>query len=552
MAVKTYLLSSLSKVFTNEITGIIPKTNEMTALKNETVSFQVAYFSDKDATCSLSVETEYPDCVRTRTVEMVPVDYVARQQDYESDGKYLKTTPGLYPDILRDIQDGKMQLKSGEYRTIWVDFETREEVRPGKTTIRICLSDENGDVLSESEQTITVFDVNLPKGKLIHTRWFHSDCIADYYGLEVFSEDYWTAVEKFMLTAVKRGQNMILTPIFTPPLDTEVGGERTTVQLVDVRFSNKKWSFGYDRFERWISLADKCGFEYYEISHLFTQWGSVAAPKVMATVDGEYKRVFGWDTPVKEGKYPKFLRKFLPDFIKELKKLGILDKCYFHISDEPNTKNIKNYKRAKKSVWKYLGKLKVMDALSDYEFYKKKVAKMPIPGTDKIQIFIDHNVPDLWTYYCCGQVHQSNLFIGMSLARTRAIGVQWFKYNIKGFLHWGYNYYNSLRSHTHIDPYKHTDGGDGGENAPCYPAGDPFVVYPGKDFEPEESIRLMAVYEAQTDLRALQALAEKTSYEHVMELVEQGLSYKITFNEFPMDDDYYLNLRNRVNEELAN
>lgn len=551
MAVQTTILSSLSKVFLDRITGVIPENNVMTALKNETVSFQVAYLSDEDVDAKIKVSSDYPENVRIRTVEMVPVDFVARQTDYESDGHYLCTEPGLYPDILRDIKDGCITLKKAEYRTVWVDFEVDDKVQPGEVKIAISLEDETGKSLSEAEQTITVLDKTLPDGKLIHTQWFHSDCIADYYGIEVFSDEYWTAVEKFMLAATKRGQNMILTPIFTPPLDTEIGGERTTVQLIDVKCNNKKWSFGYDKFERWIELSQKCGFEYFEISHLFTQWGSVAAPKIMATVDGEYKRVFGWDTTVKEGKYTKFLCKFLPDFISELKKLGILEKSYFHISDEPNTKNLKNYKRAKKSVWKYLKKLNVMDALSEYEFYRKKVTMLPIPATDKIHIFIEHNVPNLWSYYCCGQVHQSNLFLGMSQARTRAIGVQWFKYKIVGFLHWGYNYYNSLRSHTHIDPYKHTDGGDGGENPPCYPAGDPFVVYPGKDFEPEESIRWMALYEAQKDLRALTALAEKTSYEHVMELVEGSLSYKITFNDYPMDDEYYLSLRNRVNEELA-
>jgi hypothetical protein len=138
----------------------------------------------------------------------------------------------------------------------------------------------------------------------------------------------------------------------------------------------------------------------------------------------------------------------------------------------------------------------------------------------------------------------------MSQSSSRAIGVQWFKHKIVGFLHWGYNYYNSLRSHTHIDPYLHTDGGDGKDNAPCYPAGDPFLVYPGKCFEPEESIRWMALYEAQTDLRALQALQEKTSYEHVMEIVESELGYPITFDKYPLDEDYYISLRNRVNEEL--
>lgn len=66
----------------------------------------------------------------------------------------------------------------------------------------------------------------------------------------------------------------------------------------------------------------------------------------------------------------------------------------------------------------------------------------------------------------------------------------------------------------------------------------------------EESIRLIAFHQAQTDLRALTALAEKTSYEHVMELIEGDLGEPITFERFPQGEYYYINLRNKVNLEL--
>ena len=124
--------------------------------------------------------------------------------------------------------------------------------------------------------------------------------------------------------------------------------------------------------------------------------------------------------------------------------------------------------------------------------------------------------------------------------------------NISGFLQWGYNFYNSQYSKEKIDPYVTNDAGTAsGSIAPAFPAGDPFVVYPGKGGKTEESIRLLAFYQAQTDLRALQALAEKTSYEHVMELIEGELSFPITFSEYPASDYYYINLRNRVNKELS-
>ncbi|MFQ9394338.1 MAG: glycoside hydrolase domain-containing protein [Lachnospiraceae bacterium] len=92
--------------------------------------------------------------------------------------------------------------------------------------------------------------------KVPHTEWFHSDCLANYYGEEVFSEEYWRIVENFVKTAVKHRYNMLLTPIFTPPLDTAVGGERRTVQLVDVTVqADGSYAFGFEKLDRWVEMG---------------------------------------------------------------------------------------------------------------------------------------------------------------------------------------------------------------------------------------------------------------------------------------------------------
>lgn len=68
------------------------------------------------------------------------------------------------------------------------------------------------------------------------------------------------------------GINVLLTPVFTPPLDTAVGGERPTVQLVDITLENGNYTFGFDRLKRFCRMAKRCGIKELEIAHLFTQW----------------------------------------------------------------------------------------------------------------------------------------------------------------------------------------------------------------------------------------------------------------------------------------
>ena len=155
---------------------------------------------------------------------------------------------------------------------------------------------------------LELIGASLPEQELIFTNWFHADCIASVYGVRVFSEKHWELIGKFMHEAHESGVNMILTPLFTPPLDTGIGAERPTVQLVGVTKTDGGYTFDFSLLDRWISLAEESGITYFEMSHLFTQWGAKAAPKIVASVGGTKKRIFGWDTPSDSGFWPMVAR----------------------------------------------------------------------------------------------------------------------------------------------------------------------------------------------------------------------------------------------------
>lgn len=537
------LLSSLVKVFQDETPVYRPECQVLSALWGETVSFQVAYTGDFFMRERLAVQVVSPiaDHVCVRTVEQVPV---GRATNGIVDDNYLKTTSGLYPDLLRDLKDGKAIVCSNQWRSLWVDVEVTEEIEAGEYEIEVQLVKE-GKVVCSVVQKLTIYAVTLPKQTIMHTEWMHADCLADYYQVEAFSEEHWQILENYFHEYVKRGCNMMLTPLFTSPLDTAVGLERTTTQLIEVEVKDGEYYFGFDKMKRWIDLCEKCGIEYFEMSHLFSQWGAKYAPKVVAMVDGREEKIFGWHTPA-VGEYTRFLESFLPQLIAKLREWEIADVTYFHISDEPREEDLESYKAAKESLGNMLDGFHTFDALSSYEFYRHGLIDKPIPGNNEIEEFLEHGLTDMWTYYCTGQFYEvSNRFMSMPSARNRIYGLQLYKYDIIGILHWGYNFYNSQFSIEHINPYEVTDA----DNA--FPAGDPFLVYPGADGFPEESIRMMVHYEALTDLRALELLESLTSKEHVMELIEGELAEPLTFKKYPKSDMYLITLRNRVNREIA-
>lgn len=537
------LLSSLVKVFQDETPVYRPECLKLSGLWGETVSFQAAYTGDCFNRERLDVRIISPieRWIRIRSVEQVPV---GRATNGIVDDNYLRTSSGLYPDLLRDVKDGKVIVCSRQWRSLWIDVDVTDEIEAGDYEIVIQLVKED-EVVCSSVMKLQVIGVALPQQEIIHTEWFHADCLADYYHVGVFSEEHWELLSNYFHEYVQRGCNMILVPLFTSPLDTAVGLERTTTQLIDVEVKDGEYKFGFCRLKRWIDLCRSCGIEYYEMSHLFSQWGAKYAPKVVATVDGKEEKIFGWHTPA-VGEYTRFLHSFLPQLTDRLRKWGIAENTYFHISDEPEEEDLENFKAAKESLGNLLDGFHTFDALSSFEFYRHGLVDRPIPGNNAIEVFLEHGLTDLWTYYCTGQYYEvSNRFMSMPSARNRIYGVQLFKYDIAGILHWGYNFYNSQFSIEHINPYEVTDSGN------AFPSGDPFLVYPGSDGHPEESIRMMVHYEALTDLRALRLLESLTSKEYVMELIEGELAEPITFKRYPKSDMYLITLRNRVNREIA-
>ena len=339
---------------------------------------------------------------------------------------------------------------------------------------------------------------------------------------------------------------MILTPLFTPPLDTAPGGERLTVQLVDVTVHDGEYSFGFERLERWVEVCRRCGVSYLEMAHLFTQWGAKAAPKIMGTVDGAEKRLFGWETDAHGEEYARFLREFLPALMDELKRLGVADRVYFHISDEPSLEHLEDYRHACSLVKPYIQGRTVIDALSDFAFYQTGALQKPVVAIDHLEQFLQAEVSGLWTYYCVGQYRDvTNAFIAMPAARTRILGVQLYLFQLEGFLQWGYNFYHTELSRRQINPYETTDAGG------VFPSGDPFQVYPGPDGNPEESLRFMNLHLAMQDLRALEALETLRGREHVLQLLNECAQGLLTLTEYPREAAFFEKLRRRVNEELT-
>ncbi len=538
------IISSLDKCFLDEKIADKKEFSNASCFKNEIFRFGICYSDEEQSFVRLTVNSPLKNYINVRRVTHIPVQKAA--EDTIRDDYYLRYDAGLYPDLLLPLGKFNRLPVSRNLQSLFIEVDLDGTVTAGKYPIEFVFTNENDEnKVYKANFNLEVIDASLPSQELKLTQWFYCDCLMDYYGVSAFSERHWEIIENFMKTAVKNGINMILTPVFTPALDTYIGGERPTVQLVGVNLENGKYSFDFTKLNRWVDLCEKVGIKYFEMAHLFTQWGAKHTPKIMANVNGEEKRIFGWDTDALSEEYTEFLRAFIPELLSFMKVKGVFERCYFHISDEPAADCIEQYKKAKAIVEPLLEGRVIMDALSHYEYYEQGIVKNPVSVTHSVEKFYENDVPDLWTYYCCGPAdrYYSNRFMSMPSNRNRIIGIQMYKFDIKGFLHWGYNFYYNRFSYDSINPYLYSDSDYFG----C--AGDSFLVYPAPDGTAYESIRAAVFHDALQDMRALKLCESIYGKEYVMNLIEDGIK-PITFNEYPHSDEYIPAVRERINNAV--
>lgn len=544
MIITVKQISSLEKIIA---TGHLPQNiiEKKSLLKGQSFSYQIAINCNQNVEFGIEIISPLKEYISLYSVKNAICDMPAYFDT--KDENYITKEPCIMPDVLIPIELEKNTIRvNNESGAIWINLNVPENITNGEYEITIKLTSKTKEETIEKISTmkINIIDALLPKQKTIFTQWFHVDCIADVHNVPIYSDAHWNLIDKYMHLANLLGINMILTPIITPPLDTENGSTRPCTQLVKIEKKNEKYIFDFSLLKKWINLCNKNNIKYLEMSHLFSQWGLKYAPNIMILENGKEDYMFGWHVDAKDEKYKDFLTQFLPALISFLKDENIKDRCYFHISDEPSLKDIDSYKYAHNIITSLIDGCPTMDAISDYSFYETGLIKTPVTATNHIEPFIEANIENQWTYYCCAQFEKvGNRFLAMPSYKNRILGLQMYKYDIKGFLHWGYNFYYSQLSRKKINPYITTSSDKG------FPSGDPFSVYP-IDNGATPSLRALIFKEALEDIEICRKLEEFIGRKKVVEMIDEEAKMNLTFGDYPLNNDFIPNLIDKMIEMI--
>lgn len=564
MIIETKVISSLAKVFPDKIQG--SEISGLSVFSDEPASFQIAYRLTQNKPNMLlyaRIESDIDEWEEYK-VAYVPV---INALPINPDKYFDRSEPGLYPDILykrnnnsniadEGFQWQKINFEKGEkhlinaaqaWQSLWFTLGGKDKpLTPGEHTFTVKLYSALDDsLMAECSFKVEALPVALGAQRLVYTTWFHCDCLADIYNVEMFSDKHFEIIESFAKAAADTGMNMILLPAFTPPLDTSVGCERKTAQLVKVTKTDGGFEFDFTLLERFVKVCMRAGQTHFEHSHLYSQWGAKAAPKIMGYENGEYKQLFGWDTDSSSEEYTLFIKSYLRALKPVLNKLGVGKNILFHISDEPSDKHLENYKRCLEVVLPEIEGYVNGDAISHYDVYKEANIHTPIISVNSPDMsrFIE-NAPNRWLYYTGESLVDgfTNRLITTTAPRCRVVGVQMFYFDMTGFLHWGYNFYYDKLSHGLCDVKVN----------PCnygnYP-GTSFMVYPDNDGTALLSARMKVFYEGILDYEALCKLAELKGRERAIALIEEFFG-EMKFTYCPEDDLSLINFRKVLNEEI--
>lgn len=510
--------------FVDALTKVLPTEapDEMTVglsgLQGERIGFQVAWLPPTESQCgareevSVDVRVKDGSSAAIFQVEVVPVQVPCLPSN--SAEAYMTTEPTVLPDVMKPLETSEMDdgwvcanaiNRHIGWNSVWIDVllpATRVDVRVSV----------NGEVVREESLDVRTVPVDIPRHKTVVTHWFHVDCLATYYGHDVWSEENWETIENQLKSAAEMGVNSVLAPVWTPPTDTRVGSYRRVTQLVDITREGDTYRFDWSRLDRWIELTKRLGFTNIELPHLFTQWGARFCPQFIVN-DGVDREAFGWDVRASDPSYLEFLTQFIPALRKYLDQHFDTDHVWFHISDEPHAEHLDDYQQARDQVAELLTDANVIDALSDPEFLS--VVDIPVVATDAVNDYRAAGVEPSWVYHCVSQNEAvANRFIAQHGTRHRQMGVQLYKNNVEGFLHWALNFYNEQLSVAPVDPFADTAAGGG------FISGDPFIVYPGPNRESWPSIRHRMVGAGFQDLAVCQYAESLLGREQVLSIID--------------------------------
>lgn len=364
----------------------------------------------------------------------------------------IRIAPALFPDYL--MEKKQLNLKGNKYQPVWLTVKVPENAAAGIYSGNIVVSSMEGN--QSLPVSIIIYPLTLPAERHLKvTEWYTTGNFAKFHGIDtVYSVEWFDMLQKYAENMADHRQNVFMVPF-------------SAIEIY--RSAEGTFRFDFSKFDRIAEVFwDTERMDYLETGEPAKFVSGGFASTAIAFKDFQVKDASKDGSITMSGE--EVLPLLLPEFESHLREKGWLTKTFFHIKDEPSNHNALSWIDISSYVHKYAPELRRIDAVcTSYLFGNIEVAVPKLDHFDagsEIYRKGQQNGTELW-FYTVG-IFQANRYpnktIDMPLTDSRILHWLNYKYDLTGYLHWGWNQWNE-------NPYK-----DVGEHI-----GDAWHVYPVKN-----------------------------------------------------------------------
>jgi len=399
---------------------------------------------------------------------------------------YLRKAPAFFPDAF--LEQPEIRIRDEWTQPLWFSVSVPRDAAPGAYTgtLALDLQIRDGDAVRiEVPVELEVWPFALPdRFHLHHTEWFWPEAFARYNGVELWSEEHWRWIEKVARDMARHKQDMILTR-FTP------WGGRETLRPSLVRTARRRdgtFAFDFSLLDRWIETFKAAGVEWIEGGHVARRvggWQSQFGFKRFPVLDEDGNAIPTERDAMSDEEFEPIVEALLKAVYAHLKERGWHLQYVQHVADEPGPDNAESWRRIAAVVRDWLPEVPRIDAVMAEGL--DGCVELRVPQIQQIKSPSTLREPEqLWSYVCLApQGVYPNRFLDYASIRNRIIFWLSWTLGLKGFLHWGYNAWRAWQGvPVPIDVSPWTDATGGSiycQDRNPLPAGDPHIVYPGKE-----------------------------------------------------------------------
>ncbi len=487
LAYIVWVVDVLLKVFPSTLPpAALQNSIVVTCAGNEWESAQIAFRSEKE-TRELRVsavsfrQVNGTGVIGSSNIHCQFVGFISIQKNTPStpSDELICKAPEQIPDVLRE--ESVISVPAGFTQPIWIDLFVPKDTPAG---------DYEGEISIEADGEKTtvpvkvhVYGFSLPEERnLLMTNWFNTGNIAKAHGVELWSDAFFGVLADYARNMAEHRENVFLISPWTIKAWREADGKLT---------------FDYSIFDRYVQTFIDAGVnDRIEISHVAHHGeGGWESKEILLSEVQATDRQSGQSVSLspEEGLGP-----FLVALQNHLAEKGWLERSMIHVCDEPSDHNFEPWKKASEFVHRYAPQIRRIDAIETAGF--EGLLEVWVPKLNQVYHWYPYydrarkSGNELWFYICLHPTGRwMNRFLDYPLMKVRLLHWINYRYDIPGYLHWGWNFWGD-------DPF--------GPPQSDLPPGDTHVVYPGKN-GPLNSIRWQTQRDSVEDFEYLKLLEKQ-------------------------------------------